>query len=537
MLILTIFIDENAHFFVGFKLENATQYINCEHIGKENFLKMVEFVENNLTIPRKIYLYEQEVTLQFDNIENVYKLTEKNRPDYPTSNTLFYSVFTLVIIGTLAIIFYDLPWLISVMIMNVGLEINNMLKSLDIKNFTVFSDARLEFSKGLNVIIGDNATGKSHLLKLGYSVIQTLYQVEKALKAPKNNDFGFILNKIQELENALPSPETKESEPFKAFKQLVELKAIEQEAVMKDSLGVVHNLISIEQLQQKLADKLHGVFKPDYLGSLNRNGTSHQRSQITVELRMPDDNTESLQFSFANHSRHELTLEQTIPRVLPNKMPLFFPTREVLTLHPEMTVLYEERYLSIDETHYDLCKALSLPLLKQLPNELTEIIKPLEAELGGKMTVDKTGRFYLDMPNQGQMEISLIAEGLRKMAMLVYLIQNGSLGKGSLLFWDETEANLNSRIMVKMANVLAALAQKGIQVILATHDLFLMKELSLLIESTPQMPAQFFSLRQEETGIIVEQGRLLEDLQTIVALDEALAQDDREQDFYYKSAQ
>ncbi|RKZ44317.1 MAG: hypothetical protein DRR16_26305 [Candidatus Parabeggiatoa sp. nov. 3] len=112
----SIFIDENAHFFVGFKLENATQYINCEHIGKENFLKMVEFVENNLTIPRKIYLYEQEVTLQFDNIENVYKLTEKNRPDYPTSNTLFYSVFTLVIIGTLAIIFYDLPWLIPVMI-------------------------------------------------------------------------------------------------------------------------------------------------------------------------------------------------------------------------------------------------------------------------------------------------------------------------------------------------------------------------------------------------------------------------------------
>lgn len=412
-----------------------------------------------------------------------------------------------------------------------------MLKSLDIKNFTVFSNARLEFSKGLNVIIGDNATGKSHLLKLGYSVIHTLYQVERALNAsqPKNNDFDFIFNKIQELENALPSPETKNSEQFKALKQLVEQQAIQQQAVIKDSLGVlpVHTQGNLEELQQKLADKLHGVFKPDYLGCLNRNNTSSQRSQITVEFGIPDgNNSETLQFSLANHSRHEVILDQIFPRVLPDKIPLFFPTREVLTLHPEITVLYEERYLSIDETHYDLCKALSLPLLKRLPSELTEIIKPLEAEMGGKVTVDKTGHFYVDIPKQGKMEISLIAEGLRKIAMLVYLIQNGSLSKGSILFWDETEANLNSRIIVKMANVLASLAQKGIQVILATHDLFLMKELSLLIESTPQMPAQFFSLRQDGTNIAVEQGRLLEDLHTIVVLDEALAQDDREQDFY-----
>jgi predicted ATPase len=416
-----------------------------------------------------------------------------------------------------------------------------MLKSLDIKNFTVFLDARLEFSPGLNVIIGDNATGKSHLLKLGYSVIHTLYQVGKTLNAsqPKDNDIDFIFNKMQELENALPLPETKKSEQFKALKQLVELEAKQQAAMaaMKDKIDAlpVHNRVNLEQLPQKLADKLHGVFKPDYLGCLNRNGTSPQRSQITVEFKMPDGNTETLPFSFANHSRNEVTVDQNFPHRLPEKLPLFFPTREVLTLHPSMTVLYEERYLSIDETHYDLCKALSLPLLKQLPNELTEIIKPLEAEMGGKVTVDKTGHFYFDMPNQGKMEISLIAEGLRKIAMLVYLIQNGSLGKGSILFWDETEANLNSRILVKMANALAALAQKGIQVILATHDLFLMKELSLLIESTPQMPAQFFSLRQDETGIAVEQGRLLEDLHTIVALDEALAQDDREQDFYYNN--
>jgi len=38
------------------------------------------------------------------------------------------------------------------------LDINNRLKSLIIKNFTVFAEVKIEFSAGLNVIIGDNAT-------------------------------------------------------------------------------------------------------------------------------------------------------------------------------------------------------------------------------------------------------------------------------------------------------------------------------------------------------------------------------------------
>ncbi|RKZ82640.1 MAG: hypothetical protein DRR19_20285 [Candidatus Parabeggiatoa sp. nov. 1] len=52
-----------------------------------------------------------------------------------------------------------------------------MLKSLNINNFTVFANAITEFSPGFNIIIGDNATGKSHLLKLGYSVMRSLSQV------------------------------------------------------------------------------------------------------------------------------------------------------------------------------------------------------------------------------------------------------------------------------------------------------------------------------------------------------------------------
>ena len=44
-----------------------------------------------------------------------------------------------------------------------------MLKTLAVKNFTAFPEAQLDFAEGLNVIIGENGTGKTHLLKLPYA--------------------------------------------------------------------------------------------------------------------------------------------------------------------------------------------------------------------------------------------------------------------------------------------------------------------------------------------------------------------------------
>ena len=39
------------------------------------------------------------------------------------------------------------------------------------QQFTAFSKLKLDFSRGLNVFIGDNSTGKTHLLKLLYAAL------------------------------------------------------------------------------------------------------------------------------------------------------------------------------------------------------------------------------------------------------------------------------------------------------------------------------------------------------------------------------
>ncbi|MEW5980094.1 MAG: AAA family ATPase [Acidobacteriota bacterium] len=51
------------------------------------------------------------------------------------------------------------------------------LITLEIERFTAFREATLEFSPGINVFIGVNGTGKSHLLKLLYSVLKAKREV------------------------------------------------------------------------------------------------------------------------------------------------------------------------------------------------------------------------------------------------------------------------------------------------------------------------------------------------------------------------
>ncbi|MBK9014263.1 MAG: AAA family ATPase [Saprospiraceae bacterium] len=48
----------------------------------------------------------------------------------------------------------------------------NKIKRLELENFTCFGKVAMDFSPGINVIIGENGTGKTHLLKVLYAALQ-----------------------------------------------------------------------------------------------------------------------------------------------------------------------------------------------------------------------------------------------------------------------------------------------------------------------------------------------------------------------------
>ena len=342
-----------------------------------------------------------------------------------------------------------------------------MLARLLLKNFTVFSEADFQFAEGLNVIVGENGAGKSHVLKAAYTVA--------AVSAKGEKDSG-------------------SSTPTKTY------------------------------LETAIAKKLRGVFRPDELGRLARRQSGRNRCEVQARFK-----TKSLRmvFSFNTASKSDVAIDH-LPTKWEGDPPVFLPTRELLTIYPGFVSLYETTDLPFEESWRDTCILLGAPLAKgPRLKEIKLLLEPLEQQLGGNVILED-GRFYLKTQS-GNLESHLVAEGLRKLAMIARLIATGSLiGTGSL-FWDEPEANLNPKVIKSVARTILQLCQSGIQVFVASHSLFLMRELDILLKSADfeKVNAQFFGLHPSDEGVTIQQGATVDDIGEIDALQEELSQSDR----------
>jgi predicted ATP-dependent endonuclease of OLD family len=190
--------------------------------------------------------------------------------------------------------------------------------------------------------------------------------------------------------------------------------------------------------------------------------------------------------------------------------------------------MYEGHYLEFEETWRDTCLLLGAPLRRgSREARVRELMKPLEEAMGGAIELDKNGRFYFNSES-GRMEMPLVAEGLRKLGMLARLIATGALLDKGCLFWDEPEANLNPKLIKRLAPSIVELAASGIQVFIATHSLFLMRELDLVLRPhSAKIDPRFFGLHSGPDGVEITQGKTVDDIGAIASLDEELAQSDR----------
>lgn len=343
-----------------------------------------------------------------------------------------------------------------------------MLKRLKIQNFTVFPEADLRFGKQLNVIVGENGAGKTHLLKLAYSALATSWQ-----------------------EGSKPNSTT----PTKTV------------------------------LQTRLADKLVNVFRPESLGRLARRKQGRERCDVHLAF---DDSGLNIDFGFATNSKSEVSVER-LPSKWLGGAPTYLPTRELLTIYPNFVSVYQGHYLEFEETWFDTCVLLG-GLLPRGPKEkrIQELLVPLEEAMQGSIELDKNGRFYLRTAS-GRMEMPLVAEGLRKLGMLARLVATGALLDQGYLFWDEPEANLNPRLIKQVARTVVDLSTCGIQIFIATHSLFLLRELEILLAEPRRrrLSVSYFGLQSAQDGVSVLQGTSLDDIGDITALEENLQQSDR----------
>ena len=306
------------------------------------------------------------------------------------------------------------------------------LTRVRLENFTAFDELDLELSPGINVLVGANGTGKTHLMKVCYAACDITRT-------------GILF----------------------------------YEKVLNVFLPSVRNGNRLIKGQ------------PEGWGDLP-GGTSY------IEIHTKDKKLRVVMSTDGYDDGLSIGDSKWPGSVIES---VYIPVKEMLSNAPGFRSLYAQREIHFEEVYRDILDRAFLPLLRHITYEpYGRLIANLQKAMGGVVVSGENEEFFLET-SDGFIEFTLLAEGLRKLALLSILIQNGSLKEGSVLFWDEPETNLNPRLYGVVMEVLLELQRNGVQIFLATHDYGILKELELLMHEGDEV--EFHSLyHDEDTGEI-----------------------------------
>ena len=261
-------------------------------------------------------------------------------------------------------------------------------------------------------------------------------------------------------------------------------------------MKVAYAACDVSKTKESFAEKLNRVFLPSgrAIGRLvKRQDTS---SRCTVEVRAAG---RKVRASFSNHTKNPARATVTGARDWQAKPieAVYVPVKEMLAHGPGFRSLYAQREIHYEEVYADILDRAYRPVPRGAPDTARQrLLKILRQTIAGRVVV-KNEEFFL-RSRQGNLEFTLLAEGMRKLALLWLLILNGTLLNGSVLFWDEPEANLNPALFGKVIQVLLELQREGVQVFLATHNYVILKELDLQRQADDQV--LFHSLYRDADG-------------------------------------
>ena len=305
------------------------------------------------------------------------------------------------------------------------------LTRVRLERFTAFEELDLELSPGINVLVGANGTGKTHLMKVCYAACE------------------------------------------------------------------------VSKTGKEFSDKLVRIFMPSgwSSGRMAKRGEEEGTGRVEVFRGRG-----SIFTTFSDRARSS-NVDITVTRgeqqssawedLMLNSV--YIPVKEMLANAPGFRSLYASRSIHFEEVYADILDRAFLPALREEPAAFVTLLRDLEKALGGSVSIEGE-EFFLD-GRHGTLEFSLLAEGLRKLALLWLLIRNGSLSQGSVLFWDEPETNLNPKLYRLLMEALLELQRHGVQIFLATHDYGILKEIDLQMVNDDKVA--FHSLyRGDEDGEI-----------------------------------
>lgn len=226
-----------------------------------------------------------------------------------------------------------------------------------------------------------------------------------------------------------------------------------------------------------LADKLYWTFQAEKIGDLVSKGADAPLSSaITI-------GKSKFSYSFGKDTTKQISsLDHSIPPRASNSV--FLPAKEVLSLHQIILKSREQdKVFGFDDTYFDLAKALRISTSKgrNFP-EFAASRRQLEGILGGVIEYDDASGRWLFAKGRHKFPIGVTAEGIKKIAILDTLLGNRYLDTSSVVLIDEPESALHPTAISELLDIVAMLAERGIQFFMASHSYFVVKKLYLIAQ-------------------------------------------------------
>lgn len=322
------------------------------------------------------------------------------------------------------------------------------LMKIEVNNVTVFDQITIPFCKGINVLIGENGLGKTHIMKLLYAACQA-----------SKNDVSF---------------------PHKTVR----------------------------------------VFRPEQ-SNLRRLVNRDKSKGNTASVKVFSD-AASIGMTFTNKTNRyeaEVIGEAKWEKQMVDLSSVFIPAKEILSNAWNLEAAVKMGNVEFDDTYLDIIAAAKVDIsCGKDSTERKKYLDLLQKISKGKVTVSED-RFYLKPGTQAKLEFNLVAEGLRKIALLWQLIKNGTMTEGAILFWDEPEANINPKYIPTIVDMLLLLQREGVQIFISTHDYFLAKYFDVRREDNDDILFHSLYSDQEKNAVKLEQNTSFKNLENNSIMD------------------
>ncbi|MEI0702617.1 AAA family ATPase [Brachyspira intermedia] len=318
-----------------------------------------------------------------------------------------------------------------------------MIKNFEIHDYRQFKNAKFDNFANVNLFLGENDTGKTTILKFLYSNVYLL----------KYESDNYIYNIPDALHMPVDTP-----------------------------LGGDIN----------------------HINNLNYHYQNHLFPNTKlIKLSLFDNKDINFTTSFINSNNEIITSNDNINNYNYDYKPLFIPAKKILSIMNAVIYLKNQNIESgFDDSYTDIIDEI-LAIKNIDEKELLNVFKNKYDFYNGNIQIDKNTNSVNYYKNDGNIyNINITSEGIKKLGIFEVLHNTGNLTKKSILFIDEPENSLDSKMLRELMRFLVDISKEGVQIFMASCDSSVLNQLThIAIKYNYPINAYFFVKEYNYTKI------------------------------------